>query len=203
MNEPRVVFGEGGFASKAGWQLVYVASPQTGEYIGAHDMWVSAGTGLAAGAYLDAPPVVEPGKAILRGDSSWYLVEDHRGKLAFDTVTRVASEIVELGPLPAGQTLLPPGSAFDRWTGQAWIKDEVAEQQNRLEAAQAELALRIANANQQIAIIKPAVDGGYAKPEHTQLLSDWQRHRYELTMMPEQSGWPGSPKWPEQPESII
>lgn len=43
-------------------------------------------------------------------------------------------------------------------------------------ASQTEQSARIANANQQIAIIKPAVDGGYAKPEHTQLLADWQRY---------------------------
>ncbi len=61
----------------------------------------------------------------------------------------------------------------------------------------------MANANQQISIIKPAVDGGYAKPEHTKLLEDWQRYRYELTLIPEQPGWPDQPSWPTEPEKII
>ncbi|QET79797.1 tail fiber assembly protein [Aeromonas veronii] len=67
----------------------------------------------------------------------------------------------------------------------------------------AEQAARIANANQQIAILKPAVDGGYAKPEHPQLLADWQRCRYELTLVPEQPGWPDKPQWPDQPATAI
>jgi len=71
------------------------------------------------------------------------------------------------------------------------------------EIAMAEQAARIATANQQIAIIKPAVDGGYAKPDHTQLLADWQRYRYELTLVPEQPGWPENPQWPTEPEKII
>ncbi|WP_421284859.1 tail fiber assembly protein [Aeromonas veronii] len=72
-------------------------------------------------------------------------------------------------------------------------------------AALAKIALdnKVQIANQQIAIIKPAVDGGYAKPEHTQLLADWQRYRYELTLVPEQPGWPESPQWPTEPEKVI
>ena len=94
---------------------------------------------------------------------------------------------------------------FDRWNEQeqAWELDTSAEQKARLEAAQLEQSARIATANQQIAIIKPAVDGGYAKPEHTQLLADWQRYRYELTLVPEQAGWPESPQWPAEPDKVI
>lgn len=71
------------------------------------------------------------------------------------------------------------------------------------ELATAEQSARIATANQQIAILKPAVDGGYAKPEHTQLLAYWQRCRYELTLVPEQPGWPHKPQWPTEPEKVI
>lgn len=77
------------------------------------------------------------------------------------------------------------------------------EPQSEHEKASAELNSRMTLANQQIAIIKPAVDGGYAKPAHTQLLADWQRYRYELTLVPEQSGWPESPQWPTEPEKVI
>lgn len=72
-------------------------------------------------------------------------------------------------------------------------------------AALAKIALdnKVQIATQQISIIKPAVDGGYAKPEHTQLLADWQRYRYELTLVPEQTGWPASPQLPNEPEKVI
>ncbi len=69
--------------------------------------------------------------------------------------------------------------------------------------AKLELDNKVQMANQQIAILKPAVDGGYAKPEHTQLLVDWQRYRYELTLVPEQPGWPESPQWPTEPDKVV
>lgn len=77
-------------------------------------------------------------------------------------------------------------------------KEPTAEQ-----VAEQDLSAGIAIAGQQIAILQPAVDGGYAKPEHTQLLADWQRYCYELTLVPEQSGWPESPQWPTPPEPIM
>ncbi|MGL4507137.1 MAG: tail fiber assembly protein, partial [Aeromonas sobria] len=71
------------------------------------------------------------------------------------------------------------------------------------EISSAEMDIRIKTSNEQIAILKPAVDGGYAKPEHTQLLADWQRCRYELTQVPEQPSWPESPQWPTEPDKVI
>ncbi|WP_270821268.1 tail fiber assembly protein [Aeromonas sp. QDB14] len=69
--------------------------------------------------------------------------------------------------------------------------------------ADIEKARRMEIAAQQITIIQPAVEGGYAKPSHTTLLADWQRYRYELTLVPEKLGWPESPQWPAEPERII
>lgn len=77
------------------------------------------------------------------------------------------------------------------------------EQPSAESVAQMEQSRRISVATQQIAILKPAVDGGYAKPEQTQLLADWQRYRYELTLVPEQPGWPEQPQWPAEPDKVI
>ena len=77
------------------------------------------------------------------------------------------------------------------------------EQPSAESVAQMEKSRRMSVATQQISILKPAVDGGYAKPEHTQLLADWQRCRYELTLVPEQPGWPEKPQWPAEPEKVI
>lgn len=199
-----IQLNESGFADQSGYLRCYICHPDTREYLGEYDEFISQHTGLPAWAFMDAPQgELASGMVWVRSTKGWEQVLDLRGQLAYDTVTRAASEIVELGPLPADQTLLPPGSPFDRWNGQAWVKDEAAEQQGKLEAALAELAAHIANANQQIAILTPAVEGGYAKPEHTQLLADWQRYRYELTRVPEQAGWPESPQWPAESDKVI
>ncbi|MGL4886378.1 MAG: tail fiber assembly protein [Aeromonas veronii] len=77
------------------------------------------------------------------------------------------------------------------------------EQPSAESVALMEQARRMSVASHQISILKPAVDGGYARPDHVQLLSDWQRCRYELTLVSEHSGWPDQPQWPEQPDTII
>ncbi len=195
-----------GFADESGYLKCHICHPQTREYLGESDEFISQHTGLPAWAYLDAPPhATKPAHVMVRtaDDAGWREVEDHRGKTVYDTVTKAGSEIKELGAVPEGKTLLPPTSQFDKWTGAGWEYDASAEQQATLDAALASQSTRIANANQQIAIIKPAVDGGYAKPEHTQLLADWQRCRYELTLVPEQPGWPESPQWPTEPDKVI
>ncbi|MFM5440106.1 tail fiber assembly protein [Aeromonas enteropelogenes] len=161
---------------------------------------MSVGTGLPAGAYLDAPPACEKGHAMVRNGDAWIMVPDYRGVTAYDKKTLFEQEISELGPVPSTMTLQEPTSPYDIWDDErGWHLDE----QGVLSAAQHEQAARISLASQQISIIKPAVDGGYAKPEHTKLLADWQRCRYELTLVPEQPGWPYKPQWPSEPEKVI
>ncbi|MFM5530451.1 tail fiber assembly protein [Aeromonas veronii] len=202
-NEQRATWGDDGWAETSGYTMAYIAAHETAEYLGPSDVWVSEGTGLPAGAYHDAPPASAEGKAIVRLDTGWQLVTDLRGVVVYDKSTGQPVTVNAIGELLEQYTLLEPSSPYDKWTNDGWVKDETAEQQAKLQAAKTEQSARIANANQQIAIIKPAVDGGYAKPEHTQLLADWQRCRYELTLVPEQPGWPDKPQWPTEPEKVI
>ncbi|MEV3833581.1 tail fiber assembly protein [Aeromonas allosaccharophila] len=200
MNDQRVEWGEDGLACCSGWETAHIASPLNGEYLGPCDVWVSANTGLPAGAYLDSPATCEPGHALVRSTDAWEMVSDHRGVKAYDKTTRLELVISDIGPLPSTMTLLQPTSQYDVWSDDCgWHLDE----QGILSVAQSEQAMRISSANQQIAILKPAVDGGYAKPGHPQLLADWQRYRYELTAVPELAGWPESPQWPAEPEKVI
>ncbi|MDX7924108.1 tail fiber assembly protein [Aeromonas media] len=203
VNEPRVIWGSDGWAESCGWAQAHCADALTAEYLGPQDVWVSVGTGLPAGAYLDAPPLPEEGQAVVRQADGWAHVPDYRGVTVYDTATHQPTAITALGPLSEGCTLLAPSSPYDVWDGAAWQPDVAATEQAVLTAAQAEQSRRISVANKQIAIISPAVEGGYAKPEHTKLLADWQRYRYELTLVQEQVSWPGSPQWPAEPNKVI
>lgn len=200
---PSVIWSNDGWAVNSGWAQAHCADAATAEYLGAQDVWVSVGTGLPAGAYLDAPPAPEEGLAVVREAAGWARVPDYRGVTVYDTDTRQPTAVTALGPLPERCTQLAPCSPYDVWDGAAWQTDAAAVEQAVLAAAQAEQARRIAVANQQIAIIAPAVDGGYAKPSHTKLLADWQRYRYELTLVPEQADWPEAPQWPTEPDKVI
>lgn len=118
-------------------------------------------------------------------------------------VGSIPSDAVEISDLLYHELLMAQEAGAIIKPGEDGIPVAVIEKVDKVDVAFSILKSLQAVALTQIELIKPAVDGGYAKPEHTQLLADWQRYRYELTMVPEQAGWPGSPKWPEQPESII
>ncbi|WP_421225758.1 tail fiber assembly protein [Aeromonas jandaei] len=199
-NSPRAIWGDDGWAQCSGYVVAYLADPETSEFLWPHDVWVSEGTGLPAGAYLDAPPAKESGKAIVRQSDGWRYVTDLRGVVVYNKETGHPVTVDAIGELLEQYTTLEPSSPYDKWIGEEWVKDDAAEKQAKLEAAQAELSARITAANQQIDIIKPAVDGGYAKPEHSKLLDDLQRYRYELILVPEQDGWPEDVILPDAPQ---
>ncbi|MGL4351897.1 MAG: tail fiber assembly protein [Plesiomonas shigelloides] len=200
--EQQVAWGDDGWASECGWTQVHCADPVTGEYLGQHDVWVTVGTGLPAGAYLNEPIASKDGFVVIREDNKWTYARDYRGQTVYNTDTKQQQVIDKIGPLPSGVTTLVPSSPYDVWDGKAWQYNDAAEQAAVLAKAKAEQNRRLSVAAQQIAIIKPAVEGGYAKPEHTKLLADWQRYRYELTDVPGLDGWPASPAWPQEPATI-
>ena len=199
MNEPRVTWGSDGFASASGWELVYVASPQTGEYLGSQEVWISVGTGLPAGAYRDQPMMAELGKAIVRQDGAWELVDDHRGQTAYDKQTRAKTVIAEIGELPATMTMLEPLSQFDVWDepADAWVKDVAAEQQSLAAQAKQQKDALLAEATSMIAPLQDAVDMGIATTEEEVALLDWKRYRVELSRVDVAKHpvtWPVSPE---------
>ena len=132
MSEQRVTWGDDGWAATDGWASAHCADPQTGVYTGIHDVWVSNGGGLPAGAYLDAPEGAELGKAIFRRNNAWIMLDDHRGQTAYNKKNLQPVVINELGELPAELTLLPPQSDFDSWdeADNAWMKDDAAERES-------------------------------------------------------------------------
>ncbi|MFM5853055.1 tail fiber assembly protein [Aeromonas veronii] len=205
MNEPRVIWGVDGFASSSGWELVYVASPQTGEYIASQDVWISIGTGLSAGAYLDEPMAAEPGKAIVRQDGAWVAVDDYRGQTAYNKQTRQDIMIDTLGPLPSTLTLIPPSSQFDVWDEQlgGWIKDDAQEESWLIEQASYQRQHLMAEASQEIAVLidalDPAIISDPSDDDQVKLIA-WKAYRVELSKIDQQNGYPRTINWPAKPQ---
>lgn len=197
--QPRVTWGDDGFASSAGWASVYTTIPLTGEYVSPQEAWVSIGTGLPAGAYLDEPMPPEQGKAIVRQGGTWALVDDHRGQTAYDKQTGTKTVIAEIGELPATLTMLPPQSQFDVWDepAGAWVKDVAAEQQSLTAQAKQQKTALLAEATSMFAPLQDAVDMGMATPEEEAALLDWKRYRVELSRVDVAKRpvtWPVSPE---------
>lgn len=204
MNEPRVKWGNDGFAAISGWATVYRAS-LSGEYIGSDEEFVVVGTGLSAGAYLDAPPPLVTGKAIVRIVDGWALVDDHRGSVAYDKVSRQPSVIDQLGPIPDVLTLIAPQSNFDVWDNELvmWVKDLAAEQAWQVEQATYQRQALMSEASQEIAVLVDSLDSSIindpSDDDQVKLIA-WKTYRVELSKIDQQPGYPTVINWPTKPQ---
>ena len=205
MKEPRVTWGDDGFASNTGWELVYVASQQTGEYLTSQEVWISIGTGLPAGAYLDEPDQTAPGKAIVRSQTGWESVDDYRGQTAYDKRTRQSVVIKALGELPLALTLTPPSSPFDVWDADLlrWVKDQKQEDAVQAQQAQQQRQALMSEASQEIAVLTDALDPDVisepSADDQVKLIA-WKTYRVELSKIDQQSTYPGEIVWPIAPK---
>jgi len=185
MNQPRAKWGPDGWAETDGWALAHCTNPETNEYNGQMDVWVSAGTSLPACAFLDEPPPQQPGKAIVRHNDSWMQVEDHRGQTAYDKQSRQPVSIAVLGELPAHLTMQQPSSQCDAWDEAqgAWVKDADAEQAMRQQQAETQRNAMMAEANQKIAVLADAVELGMATETEQAVYTAWRQYRVLLTRL--------------------
>ena len=90
---------------------IYNLLSGTNEFIGEGDAYIPPHTGLPANSTDIAPPDIPAGfVAVFNSDeSSWHLVEDHRGKTVYkDVASGDALFISELGSLPENVTWLSP-----------------------------------------------------------------------------------------------
>lgn len=120
-----IQFNDNGFALISGEVTVYIADNQ-GIYSHSEQEFVAEGTGLSAGAYLDAPPVPKANFAIVRSQDGlrWEYVPDYRGQTYYDTATGEAITINELGKIPQNLTALKPLDIPCKWDGRKWVVDE-------------------------------------------------------------------------------
>lgn len=188
MNKPRVVWGEDGFASESGWAFAHCINQSTGELLYSQDVWVSVGTGLPAGAFLDTPPQPEGGKAIVRQNGVWALVDDLRGNTAYNKQTKQSEVIGVLGPLPSELTLIAPSSHFDVWSEESgsWVKDSQAEQDWLTQQAIYQRSALLGEAGNEIAALLDALNPDViSDPDDAAQvkLLEWKRYRAALAVI--------------------
>lgn len=134
-------------------------------------------------------------------EGAWVIQPDWRDVDLWSTADGSRVEIIEPNVTPADKsaTTAPyPGPGY-AWRDEQWQADPVLQHALAEQAAEQELATRLAEASAEIARIQPAVDGGYAKPADAAALPQWQRYRYELPDVRSQPGWPESVAWPPTP----
>ncbi|WP_089534902.1 tail fiber assembly protein, partial [Escherichia coli] len=161
---------------------IYNLLAGTNEFIGEGDAYIPPHTGLPANSTDIAPPDIPAGfVAVFNSDeSSWHLVEDHRGKTVYDVASGDALFISELGPLPENVTWLSPGGEYQKWNGTAWVKDTEAEKLFRIREAEETKNNLMQVASEHIAPLQDAADLEIATEEEISLLEAWKKYRVLL-----------------------
>lgn len=143
----KVTLDKNGLAKADGTLTVYGYDALTGEFTGAVQEFLAQGVGLPACACLTAPPDAQAGMVAVYQDGSWQRVPDHRGETVYPVSGGAPVKITALGDYPADTTTQAPATAFDKWDGEKWVTDSDAQHAAMVSEAEAEKALRIADAN--------------------------------------------------------
>lgn len=138
-------------------------------------------------------------------DGEWAIHPDWRDIALWNKANGSEFSITEPNVTPdnVDATAMPyPGPGYV-WCDNQWQADPALQYQLAEQAAERELASRQSVATAEINRIKPAVDGGYAKPEDIELLPKLQRYAYELQDVRTKPGWPDQPQWSVHPVTDI
>ena len=184
-----------GFFDESGWIDVYTFSETTGEYLGQHDIYVSRGCGLPAGATLEEPPQAGDDQVVVWRDGEWVVVPDHRG-VAYRTTDGAEVTHSMPGELPAELTDVPRPSAAYIWDGFVWVLDVARDQaiQSRREQSWIENELHWAGRE-----IDKHLD---ADPAALNTELAWRSYRNELRAWPISPDFPASDKRPQKPDGL-
>lgn len=115
-----VHFDKNGFALSSGDVDVYITDTN-GIYTHKATEYVVVGTGLSAGAYIDAPPSNKDGFVIQRVNDKWQYIADHRGEKVYSIIDGAEIDIKEIGEYPDNTTTQPRPTEAHIWNGTEWI----------------------------------------------------------------------------------
>ncbi|WPU24073.1 tail fiber assembly protein [Cedecea neteri] len=177
---------------------IYNLRADTQEFIGVGDAYIPPHTGLPANSTDITPPEMVAGKVAVFNfkKSSWSQMEDHRGKTVYDTRTGNANSVTEIGPLPENSTSLAPDGAYQKWNGNVWVKDNLAEKADQINTAESTKVLLMRRATESIELIQDAVDLDMATDAEKARLPELKKYRLLLSRV-DTSTAPDI-EWPEE-----
>ncbi|NHB87106.1 tail fiber assembly protein, partial [Photorhabdus tasmaniensis] len=128
----------------------------------------------------------------------WEILPDYRGKTAYDTQTRAATEISEIGELPDTLTFKKPPTDFDKWNGKEWVVDKDLLKSHQIDEAKQQQAALLRQANETLSLLQDSVDLEVATDSEKAALLEWKKYRVLLTRVDVNQApdvqWPPVPK---------
>ncbi|WP_407223666.1 tail fiber assembly protein [Enterobacter roggenkampii] len=190
---------ENGFAVEAGEIVVFNYDSQTRAYLSQSTEYLPVGVSIPANACTDKPLKAKSGYVVCRNSklTGWEYLADHRGETVWNTKTGEPLQITAPGDYPADTTLYEPTTPYDKWNGERWVTDEVAQKDAEVAVANATKAAFMKSASEQIAPLQDAVDLDMATDDEKARLDAWRKYRVLLTRVDTSSA--PAITWPEVP----
>lgn len=190
--------GQAGVWNGRGWE--YVADVRGAAY------WDREGQAhvqmslqaLPEWAVTQAPPPARPGFVVWYADDGWQQTEDRTGQTYYQADGTAQTVPDARFVLPEDCTFTAPASPWDRWNGKAWVTDSGARQLALTEEAMQMRAQHRREADQQIELLKDAVDTGIAVTGDETRLAEWKKYRVMLSRL-DMALAPDIP-WPDRPD---
>lgn len=125
------------------------------------------------------PPEVEEGFARVYDFENhvWVVLENHIGETIYNKADGSSETVTSLGAINENFTTIAPTSPFDKWDGEAWVKDEDAEKAFFVEEATEKKALLLSQINSELAILADAIDLEIATEEESERYNSLRKQR--------------------------
>lgn len=190
---------ENGFAVVAGEIVVFNYDSQTRAYLSQSTEYLPVGVSIPANACADKPLAAKSGYVVCRNSklNGWEYLADHRGETVWSTKTGEPIQVTAPGDYPVNTTLYEPATPYDKWNGERWVTDEAAQKTAEVAAANANKAVLLKSASEQIEPLQDAVDLDMATDDEKARFNKWRKYRVLLTRV-DTSAAPAI-TWPEAP----
>ena len=183
-------------SDKAQTIKVFNLRADTSEFIGTGDAYIVPHTGLPANCTEIAPPAIPVDHVAIFDETkqTWSLTEDHRGVTVYDTTSGASTVIDALGALPENVVTIAPSGQYDKWNGEACVKDEDAEKIALLAEATAQQSQLISQARLVIGEWQTSLTLGTLSDDNKAKLQTWLDYIEALKNIDL-----NNPEWPEKP----
>ncbi|WP_214055411.1 tail fiber assembly protein [Photorhabdus caribbeanensis] len=196
----KAVLDKNNIAISTGSIVVFNYDAITLEYLNSSDECLPVGIGLPANSCTDAPPDTQEGYIACRSSdlTSWQIVPDYRGKIAYDIQTGEQKEIIKPGELSETLTFKQPSTDFDKWNGEKWVTDIEAQKANQIKQAEQQRVILRQHANEAMTLLQYAIETEMASDTEKALLLAWKKYVVLLSRV--DTSMASDIEWPQIPE---
>lgn len=193
------MFDENGNAIATTTLTVWGYGGLEGEFTGAYDVRILAGTGIPGLSTLKPAPTVREQEVAVYANDQWTVAPDYREETVYSTAKGEPTVVDYIGAIRDGFTLTAPSTPFDKWNGSAWVTDVAAQHRAQVQDADTEKAMLLTAAQSTISLWQTRLQLGIISDEDKSRLIAWMNYIQALNAVDTSVG--ADVVWPAQPQT--